>query len=86
MNVCVGKNTVELPQSPLAVYPTCNHGGYEILAIRERCGEEFVQVADNNGEKRTNLGFRKIKYTTAGRAYFFMFGFRFYLDLFIKIS
>lgn len=67
------------------MYPICNHGGYEILSTKEECGEESVEVAMNNGEKRIGYGYKKVKYTTAGRAYFYMFGLRYYLDNFIRV-
>lgn len=76
--------TVELSR-PIAVYPVCNHGGYEILRYDCAAGEERVRVATSNGENRQDCGYRKISYTAAGRAFFKMFGLRLYLDQFIKI-
>lgn len=76
--------TVELSRA-IAVYPVCNHGGYEILRYDCIAGEERVRVAINNGESRRDCGYRKISYTTTGRAFFKMFGLRLYLDQFIKI-
>lgn len=75
---------VKLPR-PIAVYPVCNHGGYEILRYDCVAGEERVRVAINNGESRRDCGYRKISYTTTGRAFFKMLGLRLYLDQFIKI-
>lgn len=75
---------VKLPR-PIAVYPVCNHGGYEILRYDCVAGEERVRVATNNGESRQDHGYRKISYTATGRAFFKMFGLRLYLDQFIKI-
>lgn len=76
--------TVKLSRA-IAVYPVCNHGGYEILRYDCVAGEERVHVATNNGESRQDHGYRKISYTATGRAFFKMFGLRLYLDQFIKI-
>lgn len=76
--------TVELSRA-IAVYPVCNHGGYEILRYDCVDGEERVRVATNNGESRQDHGYRKISYTATGRAFFKMFSLRLYLDQFIKI-
>lgn len=76
--------TVELSRA-IAVYPVCNHGGYEILRYDCVAGEECVRVAINNGKSRRDCGYRKISYTAAGQAFFKMFGLRLYLDQFIKI-
>ena len=75
--------TVELSRA-IAVYPVCNHGGYEILRYDCMTGEERVRIAVNNGEERKDCGYHKIYYTIAGRAYFKMFGLRHYLDQFIR--
>lgn len=72
-------------QKPLAVMCVCNHGGYEILSYKYNDGNEFVEVVQNDGEKRIGLGYRKITYTAKGRAFFKMFGLRYYLDEFIRI-
>nr|DAH32259.1 MAG TPA: Transcription elongation factor Elf1 like [Caudoviricetes sp.] len=72
-------------QHPIAVCPVCNHGGYEILSIKYKDGEEYVEVAVNDGERQIVQGFRKVSYTTSGRTFFKMFGLRHYLDQFIKL-
>lgn len=77
--------TVVKLSRPIAVYPICNHGGYEILRYDCVAGEERVHVATNNGENRQDHGYRKISYTATGRAFFKMFGLRLYLDQFVKI-
>lgn len=70
---------------PIAVCPVCNHGGYEILAIEERAEGYFVEIALNDGEKQTMIGFRRVNYRVYGSPYIKLFGDKIPIDSFMKI-
>lgn len=78
------KNTTSL-KPPIAVYPICNHGGYEILSIIDKPEGYFVELAMNNGETRKPLGSRKVSFAN-DMPYFKLFGEKLFLNDFMKLG
>lgn len=70
----------------IAVYPVCNHGGVEILSVKEDVDAIRAEVAVNTGNRREYKGFYKVNRTkTTGRAFIKMYGLLYYLDQFQRI-
>lgn len=70
----------------IAVYPVCNHGGVEILSVKEDDDSIRAEVAVNTGSRREYKGFYKVNRTkTTGRAFIKMYGLLYYLDQFQRI-
>lgn len=65
----------------VAVYPICNFGGIEVLAV---C-KERIEIAVNNGESRDYRGCYKLYATKTGRSFFRMGGLAYYLDQFMRV-
>lgn len=66
---------------PIAVYPICNWGGYEILSI----DDERVEIAVNDGETRRYAGSHKLYTSKSGTTYFRRNGVIYHLDEFMRV-
>lgn len=68
----------------VGVYPLCNWGGLEILAV-EYGIDDYVVACFNFGTGRQKIRRHKICYSTSGRDYIRKEGVRYYLDNIMRV-